>query len=247
MTDLAPFNFIKPDWPAPANVRAFSTTRNAGFSQSPWNSLNLGGNCGDDPQDVMKNRQLLETMLPSKPIWLRQVHGTHVVHLDAGEVTKTEGDAATTTTAGQVCAILTADCLPVLFCNKAGTKVAAAHAGWRGLANGVLEATIAEMDCQAHDLLAWLGPAIGPKAFEVRQDVFDVFTRVHSENADAFAPHKDRWLADLYELARLALARAGIKDISGGQYCTYTQQDEFFSYRRDGETGRMASVIWFSD
>jgi YfiH family protein len=246
MTDLASFDFIKPDWPAPANVRAFSTKRNAGFRKAPWNSLNLGENCGDDKQDVMINRQLLEALLPSKPKWLNQVHGIQVVNLDNSEVVN-EADASVTATAGQVCAILTADCLPVLFCNRAGTKVAAAHAGWRGLANGVLEATVAAMDCQAHDLLAWLGPAIGPKAFEVGQDVFDAFTRAHNENTNAFEPYHDRWLADLYALARLTLARLGVKNVSGGQYCTYTQQDQFFSYRRDGETGRMASVIWFSD
>jgi len=247
MAEPASFDFIEPDWPAPANVSAFSTTRNAGFSKAPWNSLNFGGNCGDDPQHVEKNRQLLAALLPSKPQWLKQVHGIQVVHLDDREATKTEADAVTTTTTGQVCAILTADCLPVLFCNKAGTKVAAAHAGWRGLANGVLEATVAAMDCQAHDLLAWIGPAIGPKAFEVGQDVLDVFTQAHSENSVAFTPHNDRWLADLYKLARLALARVGITDISGGRYCTYTEQDKFFSYRRDGETGRMASVIWLCD
>jgi len=247
MIDLPKLDLIQPDWPAPANVRAFSTTRNGGFSQHPWNSLNLGGNCGDDSRHVRKNRQLLEALLPAKPHWLRQVHGTNVVNLDGDEETLTEADASTTVNPGRVCTILTADCLPVLFCDKAGTRIAAAHAGWRGLANGVLEATVAAMDCNPGDLLAWLGPAIGPRAFEVGQDVVDAFTNTHVENNIAFKPHGDRWLADLYELARLALTRVGIKEISGGQYCTYSEQDKFFSYRRDGETGRMVTVIWLTD
>jgi len=243
MIDLPIVEQIQPDWPAPANVRAFSTTRQGGFSQQPWDSLNLGDNCGDDPQHVRENRQFLETLLPSKPQWLRQVHGTRIVNLDDGEAL-IEADASTTTKAGKVCAILTADCLPVLFCDRAGTKIAAAHAGWRGLANGVLEATVAAMGCNPGDLLAWLGPAIGPRAFEVGQDVVDAFTQAHNDNNIAFKPHGDRWLADLYKLARLALGRVGVKEISGGQYCTHTQQDKFFSYRRDGKTGRMATVIW---
>ena len=246
MIDQPQLDLIQPDWPAPENVGAFSTTRHGGFSQHPWDSLNLGANSGDDPQHVRKNRRLLESLLPSKPHWLRQVHGFHVVNLDSDDAPSIEADASTTTNAGKVCAILTADCLPVLFCDKAGTRVAAAHAGWRGLANGVLEATVAAMDCSPADLLVWLGPAIGPKAFEVGQDVVDAFTHKHVEYNIAFKPHGDRWLADLYKLARLSLARIGVKDISGGQYCTYTERDRFFSYRRDGETGRMASVIWLA-
>ncbi len=240
-------DLIQPDWPAPTNVRAFSTTRNGGFSQAPWSSLNLGGNCGDDPQHVRKNRQLLQTLLPSEPHWLRQAHGIRVLALDCHREPASEADASTSTTAGQVCAIMSADCLPVLFCNRAGTKIAAAHAGWRGLVDGVLEATVSAMDCKPDELLAWLGPAIGPQAFEVDRDVFDVFTQTQFENTTAFKPHRDRWLADLYALARLALRRVGIEQVSGGQYCTHTQQDKFFSYRRDGETGRMATVIWFTE
>ena len=246
MIDQPKLDLIQPEWPAPANVRAFSTTRIGGFSQAPWDSLNLGGNCGDDPQHVLKNRQLLESLLPSKPNWLRQVHGIHVANLDGDGVLEIDGDASTTTTAGRVCAILTADCLPVIFCNKQGTKVAAAHAGWRGLANGVLEATVAAMNCDPTDLLVWLGPAIGPTAFEVGKDVLDVFNQSHQDNYVAFKPHGDRWLADLYELARLSLSRVGIRNISGGQLCTYSEQDKFYSYRRDGETGRMATVVWFT-
>ncbi len=244
MMALTKTDLIVPDWPAPANIRAFSTTRNGGFSETPWRSLNLGVRCGDEPQHTTKNRQLLRRLLPSEPHWLRQVHGNRVLDLDTDRQPESEADAATCTTAGQVCAIVTADCLPVLFCNQAGTKIAAAHAGWRGLAAGVLEATVAAMDCQAGELLAWLGPAIGPNAFEVGQDVFDAFVHTDMDNAIAFKPHGDRWLADLYALARLALMRVGVERISGGQYCTYTQQEKFFSYRRDGETGRMATVIW---
>ena len=247
MTDLPKLELIQPDWPAPANVRAFSTTRNAGFSQHPWDSLNLGGNCGDDPRNVRKNRQLLGSLLPSNPYWLRQVHETHVVNLDGDDAPSIDADASATTRVEKVCAILTADCLPVLFCDKAGTRIAAAHAGWRGLANGVLETTVAAMDCNPGDVLAWLGPAIGPKAFEVGQDVVDAFTQAQAENMVAFKPHGDRWLADLYELARLALARVGLNHVSGGQYCTHTQKDKFFSYRRNGETGRMATMIWLTN
>jgi len=213
-------DLIHPDWPAPVSVHAFTTTRNG----------------------VGHYRQLL----PSQPHWLKQVHGNQILALDENHQSATEADASTTATPGQVCAILTADCLPVLFCNKTGTKVAVAHAGWRGLAAGVLEATVNAMDCNADDLLVWLGPAIGPTAFEVRDDVYDVFTQKHAENTLAFKPHGDRWLADLYQLARLALARIDVNQVRGGQYCTHTERDRFFSHRRDGATGRMATVIWIT-
>ena len=237
---------IQPDWPAPANIRAFTTTRKGGVSQTPWKSLNLGGNCGDDPRHVEENRRRLQQLLPGKPYWLKQVHGTSVVTLDSEDLPQQDADACVANTAGKVCAILTADCLPVLFCNEAGTKVAAAHAGWRGLANGVLEATVAAMDCNPSELLAWLGPAIGPNAFEVQQDVYDTFCTNNPDHAVAFRPHRDRWLADLYELARLALAKVGVDQVSGGRYCSYSDEENFFSYRRDGATGRMATLVWIS-
>ncbi len=239
MTEL-----VLPDWPAPANVRAFSTTRNGGFSTGPWDSLNLGEHCGDDPELVRKNHQLLRTLLPSEPRWLRQVHGVHVLDLDIQGEQAAEADACTSAVAGQVCAVLTADCLPVLFCNATGTRIAAAHAGWRGLAGGVLEATVAAMECRPAEVLAWLGPAIGADTFEVGEDVFTAFTQTRPENAVAFKRHGDRWLADLYLLARLVLNKVGVDQAWGGQHCTFTEQDKFFSYRRDGNTGRMASVIW---
>jgi YfiH family protein len=240
------FDLIRPDWPAPDNVRAFTSTRKGGISTGQWSSLNLGSNCGDDPRRVQKNRILLRTLLPAKPHWLNQVHGTTVVSLSESYDPEQTADASVCTTAEQVCAILTADCLPVLFCNKAGTKVAAAHAGWRGLANGILEATVAAMDCNPSDMLAWLGPAIGPNAFEVQQDVYDAFCTNNPDNASAFKPHNDRWLADLYELAKLALARVGVERLSGGQHCTYSDREKFFSYRRDGETGRFATLVWIT-
>lgn len=244
MPELLTSDLIYPDWPAPGNVRAFTTTRNGGFSQGRWRSLNLGNHCGDKPDHVKKNRDLLRTVLPCEPRWLRQVHGTIVVNWNEDHEPDIGADAITSDQAGQVCAVLTADCLPVLFCNLGGTKVAAAHAGWRGLAAGILEATVAAMDCDPSEILAWIGPAIGPKAFAVGQDVYDVFEKQKIDNSTAFNPYEDRWLADLYELARLALLRTGVEQISGGEYCTYSEPDKFFSYRRDGITGRMASVIW---
>jgi YfiH family protein len=172
------------------------------------------------------------------------VHGNRVVAWGENSESEPEADAIFSDQAGQVCAVLTADCLPVLFCNRAGTKVAACHAGWRGLAAGVLEATVLAMDCESAQLIAWLGPAIGPQTYKVGNEVYESFVNLNIDNTIAFRRHGNLWLADLYELARLALARAGIKQVSGGQHCTYTEQSRFFSYRRDGQTGRMASLIW---
>ena len=244
MTELSQIELIRPDWPAPANIHAFTTTRNGGFSQGPWDSLNLGLGCGDDSQHVENNRRLLSGLLPSEPRWLRQIHGTGVVGWDRANIPGIEADAIVSNQAGQVCAVLTADCLPVLFCNRAGTHIAAAHAGWRGLVAGVLEATVLAMECKPADLMVWMGPAIGPSAFEVGKDVYDAFTSLNIENSIAFRPYQERWLADIGQLARMELSRMGITQISGGQHCTFEEQDRFFSYRRDGETGRMASVAW---
>lgn len=244
MPDRPGFDFIYPDWPAPGNVRAFTTTRNGGLSRGQWSSLNLGNHCGDGPNHVKQNREFLRTLLPSEPHWLRQVHGKGVVAWDEGLDSESEADAIFSNQTGQVCAVLTADCLPVLFCNRAGTKVAASHAGWRGLVAGVLEATVLALECNPSELVAWLGPAISPQAFEVGKDVYDSFININSENSTAFKSHGDRWLADLYELARRTLVGAGIGQISGGQYCTYSEPTKFYSYRRDSVTGRMASVIW---
>jgi YfiH family protein len=238
------FEPVQPDWPAPVNVRAFSTTRSHGFSQGAWSSLNLGGSCGDNPVHVKKNREVLRTLLPGDPRWLRQVHGKHVVSWDDAAKPEIKADAIFSVQPGQVCAVLTADCLPVLFCDRAGTTVAAAHAGWRGLAGGVLEATVRAMGCAPSELMAWMGPAIGPDAFEVGQDVYDSFVSFRPENAFAFKVYRDRWLADLYGLARSLLFEAGVSQVYGGQHCTFNESEKFFSYRRDQITGRMANVIW---
>lgn len=235
---------LDPDWPAPSNIRALVTTRIGGVSQSPYDSFNLASHVGDTPEAVAANRAMLRMHCPSEPKWLSQVHGIAVARADA-IVSPVEADASVAFESGTVCAVLTADCLPVLFCNRPGSCVAAAHAGWRGLAAGVLEASVAAMQCKAGDILAWLGPAIGPQAFEVGDEVREVFVRDLPEAEAAFVPGQSgKWLADIYRLARLRLARAGVLDVYGGGLCTYTDQEFFYSYRRDGTTGRMASLIW---
>ena len=234
-------DLIMPDWPAPANIQAFTTTRNGGVSQGPWRSWNLGERCGDKPLHVQRNREILCELLPGKPRWLKQVHGKRVV--EWGAENTPEADAIVSRQPGQVCAVLTADCLPVLFCNSEGTEVAACHAGWRGLAAGVIEAPVAAMHSQPTGIVAWLGPAIGPEAYEVGNEVYEAFTNLHEENASAFARNNERWLADLYQLARLALARVGVTAVFGGTHCTHSEPGEFFSYRRDRQTGRMITAI----
>lgn len=238
-------NPIVPDWPAPARVKSLMTTRDGGVSLAPWASFNLGDHVGDDPAHVAANRAHLCRQLPAGPVWLRQVHSARVVEL--GREPSPEADAAFTREPGQVCAVLTADCLPVLFCDRAGSVVAAAHAGWRGLAGGVLEATVAAMQAAPEDILAWMGAAIGPHAFEVGDDVRVAFIDPHPEAAAAFLPHPGqpgKWLADLFLLARIRLRHAGVDAIYGGGRCTFSEAGHFYSYRRDGVTGRMASLIW---
>jgi YfiH family protein len=239
-------NFIVPDWPAPANIHALQTTRLGGLSLSPYDSLNLGSHVGDDPLVVERNRNRLTPYVPSEPIWLEQVHGTHVVLGEtAGCLPK--GDACVARSKNTVCAIMTADCLPVLLCAEDGSVVGAAHAGWRGLADGVIEKTVETMQVEGSQLLAWLGPAIGPDAFEVGEDVREAFVRHNSQAAQAFKPHPaapGKFLADIYLLARQCLNAVGVTRIYGGEYCTYSDPQRFYSYRRDGCTGRMASLIW---
>lgn len=224
------------------------TSRQGGVSSAPWDSFNLGDHVGDDPQHVAANRARLRQNLPADPLWLKQIHGARVI--DAGVASDLEADAAFTRQPATVCAVLTADCLPVLFCDRAGSVVAAAHAGWRGLASGVLEAAVAAMGVAPEDVLAWMGPAIGPRAFEVGDEVRRIFVRQHAEAASAFTAQppggesKQKWLADIYQLARLRLSHAGVTSIYGGGRCTYGERGEFFSYRRDGVTGRMAALIW---
>ncbi|GAB1438459.1 purine nucleoside phosphorylase YfiH [Providencia sp.] len=240
---------IFPDWPQPKNIASCSTTRAGGVSLPPFNSLNLGDHVGDNPNAVSENRQYLEKLaqLPQQPVWLEQVHGTHVLHLDGNEVINKQADAVYTNQIGQVCAIMTADCLPVLFCNKAGTEVAAAHAGWRGLCHGVLENTINQFISTPNEIMAWLGPAIGAEKFEVGEDVKDAFVNQSPDLASAFLSYKNKYLADIYLLARKKLQAVGISSIYGGDFCTVADENRFFSYRREGKTGRMASLIWISN
>jgi len=247
MTERSQIELIRPDWDAPPNVFAFTTTRKGGFSEGPWTSLNLSRSGGDDPENVSTNRRLLSGLLPDKPCWISQVHGTNVASWEEANAEVVTADAIYTHRPGQVCAVLTADCLPVVFCDRGGTQVAVAHAGWRGLAGGILESTVAKMGCESADLMAWMGPAIGPEAFEVGKDVYDEFVNQNAEDVIAFRPHSDRWLADLYQLARLRLARVGVGEVSGGDCCTYSDNSRFYSYRRDGVTGRMATMTWLTN
>jgi polyphenol oxidase len=236
-------SFIFPEWPAPSNVCAIQTTRLGGKSSSPYDSLNLGDHVNDDPYHVASNRQLLASFVPTEPVWMNQVHGIRV--LDAAKSSCIESaDAAFTTQKDIVCVTMTADCLPILLCNRQGTIVSAIHAGWRSLCDGVIEATIKAMAVNSHTLMAWLGPAIGPEAFEVGEEVRAQFMEKDQQAASAFKLHGNQYLADLYQLARQRLNNAGVIQINGGGLCTYTDASRFFSYRRDGVTGRMATLIW---
>ena len=244
------------DWPAPGNVRTLMTTRLGGVSGGgggaggAYSSLNLGAHVGDDPVAVTSNRERLTTLLSAKsagaPVWLNQVHGTRIV--SAASVvgsTPPEADGSFSRIPQVVCAVMTADCLPVLFCDVSGTVVAAAHAGWRGLLAGVLEASIVAMRVPGEELIAYMGPAIGPQAFEVGDEVRAAFVAADAGAAQAFRPATEgKWLADIYGLARQRLARKGLTRVYGGTHCTFTEAERFFSYRRDGQTGRMASLIW---
>ncbi|WP_380183762.1 purine nucleoside phosphorylase YfiH [Kalamiella sp. sgz302252] len=241
-------SLLTPEWPAPANVRACSTTRAGGFSQAPWHSLNLGAHVGDDAATVNRNREQLVSLaaMPSSPVWLEQVHGVEVLNLTGEQSASLRADAAYTRQRGVVCAAMTADCLPVLFSSLDGKEVAAAHAGWRGLCSGVLEATLAAFLSPPQEIIAWLGPAIGPQAFEVGAEVKAAFLALNPEDAVAFRPAGEKYFADIWQLARLRLARCGVRSVSGGGLCTLSQPEQFFSFRRDGVTGRMASLIWLS-
>ena len=239
-------NWIIPNWSVPAQVRAVCTTRHGGVSVAPFDSLNLGDHVGDDPAAVARNRLIVGDVLqlPTEPLWLQQVHGVEVCAMDVGACYP-QADASFALRNNQVCVVMTADCLPVLFCDKAGTRVAAAHAGWRGLEAGVLEQTVQKLGCAAHDIIAWLGPAIGAQAFEVGAEVRAAFMQHDPAAAVAFQPSATgKWLADIYLLARQRLNAVGVQAIFGGEYCTYSDAQRFFSYRRDGQTGRMASLIW---
>ena len=256
-------NLITPNWPAPANVKALQTKRGAGHSLAPYDSLNVGTHVNDNPIHVAQNRQLLSEHLPSEPVWLNQTHSTIVLNAGVADAANTSclpnADASFSTQKNVVCVVMTADCLPVLLCDKAGTIVIAVHAGWRGLCDGALEASIHEA-CRAAqikpaDLMAWLGPAIGPNAFEVGAEVRQQFIVKDAKAEAAFKPHGDhkinnKYLGNLYQIATQRLNNCGVGQIYGGgidtDFCTYTQKEQFFSYRRDGTTGRMASLIWLA-
>ena len=236
-------DWLMPDWPAPARVKACVTTREGGVSLAPFDSLNLGDHVGDDPSAVAENRRRLTDQFAITPAWLQQVHGIDVVEADPTRVAT--ADASWCATPGIACTAMTADCLPVLFCNRAGTRVAAAHAGWRGLASSVLEATLDSLALPADETLVWLGPAIGPQAFEVGPEVREAFIAQHTDAERAFQPSHNagKFLADIYALARLRLAERGITAVYGGGLCTVSDP-RFFSYRRNARTGRFASLIW---
>lgn len=241
---LSESNIIFPDWPAPPNIKAIQTTRIGGFSKGPYQSLNLGDHVGDDPLIVAANRQLLTQFVPTEPVWMRQVHGTQVIDAALASCLP-EADAAFARAPETVCCVMTADCLPILLCDHTGSVVAAVHAGWRGLLNGVIETAVVSMQASPPDLMAWLGPAIGSGAFEVGDEVRTAFVDVDENSRHAFAALENgKWLADIYLLARQRLAAMGVNEIYGGDFCTYSDATRFFSYRRDQVTGRMATLIW---
>lgn len=240
---------LKANWTVANNVTAFTTLRTGGVSLPPYDSFNLGDHVGDDESAVKTNRTLLvqQFELPQMPLFLKQTHSTKVIRLPyRGK--DFEADAVYTNQPNQVCAVMTADCLPVLFTNRRGNEVAAAHAGWKGLCDGVLEETVQRFRCDVSDIIAWLGPAIGPNAFQVSDDVIDQFVAQDYASRAAFKQdpeHSSKYLGNLYLIARQRLNRLGVTDIYGGDHCTYFESDRFFSYRRNRITGRMASLIWF--
>lgn len=261
--------WITPDWPAPPAVRSLITTRHGGVSTGAYAALNLAEHVGDEPRAVVENRRRLSKRVGVHPLWLNQVHGTSVIEAVTGSNTPPTADGAVARTRGVACVVMTADCLPLLLCDRAGTVVAAAHAGWRGLHGGIVERAVAALAVPAAEVIAYLGPAIGAQAFEVGDEVRAAFVAGRPEAAAAFHPVRSeqphgcdaapapavcatadpaagKWLANIYLLARQALADVGVDRIHGGDYCTLRDQARFFSYRRDGITGRMASLIWLA-
>jgi len=241
--------YIKANWTVPKDVHAYTTTRLGGWSQNQYSSFNLAMHVNEDVDIVKRNRQTLLTdlSLPSEPIWLEQIHGKQVVSACVKNLLSC-ADASYSFTKGQVCVVMTADCLPVVFYNKKNQAIAAAHAGWRGLAAGVLIETLKALG--EGEIYAWMGPAIGADYFEVGEEVMDTFIDLDSRHSDAFIANKNvtnKWFANLYQLARQQLKQAGVKKVSGGEYCTYRDKERFYSYRRQHETGRMATLIWYSD
>ena len=243
---------IQPDWPAPTHIKALSTTRVGGRSLKPYNTFNLATHVGDDTTHVMQNRAELGKFMPAEPVWLNQTHSNKVVELTDSRALLEPFDASITQTPGLACVVMTADCLPILLSDTAGSFVAAIHAGWRGLANGIIANTLHQLnklhkiETNQQDVLAWLGPAISQQHFEVGDDVRNIFLQLSTENQGAFIPHGSKWLCNIYALARHQLNALGVNKIYGGDYCTFEQNEQFHSYRRDGVSGRMASVIWIS-
>jgi polyphenol oxidase len=237
--------WLVPEWPAPGRVRAFVTTRAGGVSEGAYASMNLGMSSGDDPQRVARNREIVREVLPETPRWLAQVHGTDVFDLDRDDEGQPKADAAISRRRNRVCAVLTADCMPLLLCDVRGSAVAVAHAGWRGLAAGVVENAVRSLGARSEDVIAWLGPTIGPGAFEVGPEVREAFV-AHSPRAEsAFVSHKPgKYTADLYALARQRLEALGVGGVFGGEFCTYQDTQRFFSYRREKQSGRMGTFIW---
>lgn len=243
-------DWLRPDWPAPPHVHAASCCRRGGISRAPYDSLNLATHVGDDPLRVAGNRQRLRTQLqlPAEPVWLNQVHGCAALRLPCGPTASTTADAAWTTEPATVCAVLTADCLPILLCDVDGRCVAVVHAGWRGLAAGIVEQTLQALPVASDRMIAWLGPAIGPAAFVVGAEVHQAFVDADAAASAAFSalPADGKYLADLFQLARLRLAAAGVQAVHGGGVCTVTCAADYYSYRRDGRCGRMATLIWMT-
>ena len=237
---------IIPDWPAPPNISALQTTRQGGVSIAPYDSLNLGNHVGDNPLAVERNRILLNKLLPTEPVWLEQIHGTLVADAERASC-QPQADACIARHRAAVCAVMTADCLPVLLCDARGGVVAAAHAGWRGLCDGVIESTVLAMGVAPQSLMAWLGPAISQENFEVGEEVRAAFVAIQPQAVSAFiVGQPGKWFADIYALARLRLNALGVTQIYGGDRCTYRERGQFFSYRRDGATGRMGTFIWLT-
>lgn len=241
-----PREWVVPDWNAPARVRAFVTTRHGGVSRGEFASMNIGTRSGDDPANVQANRRILRGHLPAEPRWMAQVHGVQVADLDRfGSDEVPTADAAVTRSPGRVAVVSTADCMPLFLCDVAGTRVAVAHAGWRGMAAGVIENTVRALGSDPSRTLAWMGPAIGPEAFEVGPEVRAQFVDADPAADSAFKPHRTgKYLADLYALARQRLARAGVTRVHGGGFCTFGDAENFFSYRRAQKSGRMGACIW---
>jgi len=243
---MALIELLRPDWPAPKGVHAASTLRMGGISQAPFAALNLGSHVGDDLHAVQENRLRLQQQLqlPQPPQWLNQIHTTEIIKAPERVIRAApDADAIWSDSANRVCAVLTADCLPLLYCSTDGRYIAAAHAGWRGLATGIVERTLETLSVKADQVMVWLGPAIGAQAFQVGSEVVEVFVQQNAEDEMAFRADGDRWLMDIYQLAKNRLRRAGVQQIYGGEHCTFSDE-RFFSYRRENQTGRMATLIW---